>query len=164
MKTGFLVLMTFLFIKMHAQQPRQALLRKVTATEVRTMIDSASGPMIINFWATWCGPCIREIPWFDSIIAVKNAPVRLLLVSLDSRNAYPFQLSSFVKSRGYKGEVVYLDDHNIKQYTATIEPRWKGVIPASIFVNHNTGYYQVFNEQIPKQRFGLELEKLMSPR
>ncbi|MCW3105828.1 MAG: hypothetical protein JWQ09_334 [Segetibacter sp.] len=156
----FVVLIVLLFSKAEAQTGTGTAIRKVSAKEVKAMIDHSTGPMIVNFWATWCGPCIREIPWFDSIIAMKNSPVKLVLVSLDYKSEYPRQLTAFVKKHGYKGEVVYLDDANIESYIQTIEPKWKGAIPASIFVNNSTKYYQLFNEQIPKQRFEMELDKL----
>lgn len=148
-------------VQSHSQQVKVAPIRKVSAKEVKAMIDSSSGPMIVNFWATWCAPCIHEIPWFDSIIAMKNAPVKLVLVSLDYKTAYPNELAAFVQKHGYKGEVVYLNETNIQSYIQTIEPKWKGAIPASIFVNNVNKYYQLYNEQIPKQRFEMELDKLM---
>jgi thiol-disulfide isomerase/thioredoxin len=142
-----------------AQAGSMTSIKKVTAKEVKKMIDNSTGPMIVNFWATWCGPCIREIPWFDSIMTKKNSPVKLVLVSVDFKSEYS-KLAAFVKKHGYKGEVLYLDETDADKYTATIEPKWKGAIPASIFVNNATKYYQVFTEQIPKQRFEMELDKL----
>jgi thiol-disulfide isomerase/thioredoxin len=161
LKRGF-ILATILFFCSNANAQNADLnIKKLSAKEVKTIMDSSKGPTIINFWATWCGPCIREITWFDSIIAAKNAPVKLLLVSLDFPDAYPGKLAAFVKKQGYKGEVVYLAEPYVNVFIPIIEKKWNGAIPASIFIDNSKKYYQVFNTQLTKQRFNIELEKLM---
>jgi thiol-disulfide isomerase/thioredoxin len=137
-------------------------IRKVSAKDVRAIMDSSSRPTILNFWATWCGPCVREIPYFDSIIAAKNAPVKLILVSLDFPESYPNKLTAFVKKQGYKGEVVYLAESDADVFIPIIEKNWTGAIPASIFLDNNKKKYEIHNSQLTRQRFALELDKLLN--
>lgn len=138
-----------------------AQIRKVSIKDVKQIMDTTRGPLIVNFWATWCGPCIREIPYFDSIIMAKNAPVKLILVSLDFPDAYPKQLTSFVKKQGYKGDVVFLAETNPDYFCPLIDKQWEGAIPASVFVNNSKKTYQFFGHQLTRERFELELEKLV---
>lgn len=137
-------------------------IKKVSIKDVRQMIDTSTGPLIVNFWATWCGPCIREIPYFDSLIAIKNAHVKLLLVSLDFPDAYPKQLASFVKKQGYKGDVVFLAETDADYFCPIIDKQWNGAIPASVFINNSKKQYKFFGSQLTRQRFALELDKLVS--
>ncbi len=85
-----------------------------------------------------------------------------MLVNLDLPSAYPKQLTAFVKKQGYKGEIVFLDETNATYFIPVIEKKWKGEIPASIFINNSKKYYQVFNQQLPPKRFELELDKLVN--
>lgn len=130
------------------------------AKDVRQIMDTSTCPLIINFWATWCGPCVRELEYFDSIIDAKKVAVKLLLVSLDFPESYPHALTAFVRKKGYKGEVVYLNESDADKFIPVIEPKWNGAIPASIFLNNAKKYYQLFNHQLTRERFALELEKL----
>jgi thiol-disulfide isomerase/thioredoxin len=148
--------------------PAVGIIKKVSAEDVKVIMDTTSVPMIVNFWATWCGPCIREIAWFDSIVSRENSQqgsrIKLLLVSVDFPTAYPGQLTAFVKKQGYKGEVVFLNETNTHHYVPVIDKKWTGEIPASIFINKPQKYYQLFNQQLPPKRFEVEVGKLVGSR
>jgi thiol-disulfide isomerase/thioredoxin len=141
--------------------PVLPVIKKVSIKDVRSIMDTTSGPLIVNFWATWCGPCIREIPYFDSLIAVKGKPVKLLLVSLDFPEAYPKQISSFVSKQGYKGEVVYLNEKDADYFCPVVNKKWTGAIPVSVFINNDKKSQEFFGFQLTRERFALELDKLL---
>ena len=143
---------------LHAQQSSTSI-PKLTAKQVRQLIDTSTVPTIVNFWASWCGPCIREIPYFEE--QVKGTPIRLVLVSIDYPEAYSKTLKEFVLRKGYTSQVIYLDETDPEVFLPIIDKQWSGAIPASIFVDNSKKFYRFFNSQLTEQRLALELRALL---
>lgn len=138
-------------------------IKKVKIDELVTMIDTSSTPIIVNFWASWCQPCVHEIPWFEKAVAeLKDKHVKVLLVSLDFANDYKNKvLQKFVKEQGYTSSVVWLDETNADKFCPKIDSAWDGSIPVTLMVNNKTKYRQFFEFQLKEERFKLELAKLI---
>ncbi|WP_136466291.1 TlpA family protein disulfide reductase [Flagellimonas onchidii] len=93
---------------------------------------------IINFWATWCKPCIEELPYFEKVYEEqKGNNVELVLVSLDMPSMWKTRLEPFVEKKGLKGKVVILDDPKQNEWIPKIDEAWGGGIPATLIYNKN---------------------------
>ena len=91
---------------------------------------------IINFWATWCKPCIEELPFFEKTFEEqKENNVELILVSLDMPSMWKSRLVPFVEKRDLKGQVVILDDPKMNDWIPKLDKDWEGGIPATLIYN-----------------------------
>lgn len=103
---------------------------------------------VINFWATWCKPCIKELPYFDSLAAYfPSEKIKVVLVSLDFQEKLEKVLKPFVANKNIKSEVVLFDDQQSDFWINDINQNWSGAIPATLIYN-NAGrwfYEKEFN-------------------
>lgn len=130
-------------------------------TDVENMINAKNGDvLVINFWATFCKPCVAEIPSFIKITdKYKTDQVKLYLVSLDLPSAYPKKIASFSKEKKFNTNIAWLEETNADYFCPKIDQSWSGSIPATLIVNTKTGY-RFFNEGEMKEAvFEAELKK-----
>ncbi len=91
---------------------------------------------IINFWATWCKPCIKELPAFEKINEqYKGQKVKVVLASLDFPDKVEKQVIPFIKKYDLKSEVVLLDDPDANSWIPKVSEEWSGAIPATVILN-----------------------------
>lgn len=91
---------------------------------------------VVNFWATWCAPCIKEIPHFEKLNAnYKNKNVEVLLVSLDFPFNYDKKLKPYIEKHKLQSKVVALDDPDMNSWMSKVNEEWTGAIPITIIYN-----------------------------
>lgn len=101
---------------------------------------------IVNFWAMWCAPCIKELPILKEF--EKNNPnVEITLVSLDFPEDIETRLKPFLERKGITSKVVLLDDPDQNSWINKIDPNWSGAIPFTIIFNNEnrTFHERAFN-------------------
>lgn len=124
-------------------------------TDVEKYMNSGKDEvLVINFWATFCKPCVAEIPSFIEITdKYEDQNVKLLLISLDLPSFYPKKIAAFAQKNNWKADIVWLDETNADYFCPKIDPKWSGSIPSTLIINPKTGYRKFFEEEIEKDVF-----------
>lgn len=90
---------------------------------------------VVNFWATWCKPCVAELPAFDKLQRSMSGKVKVLLVSLDSPSERTTTVQTFVTRRNLSAEVCLLNEPRPHTWIDRIDPDWSGAIPCTLILN-----------------------------
>jgi len=94
--------------------------------------ESREQVVLVNFWATWCKPCIQELPYFESLNHDKReTKLKVLLVSLDMEKE---RAENYAQKKQLESEVLYLDEVDFNRWIDQISPDWSGAIPATLMI------------------------------
>jgi thiol-disulfide isomerase/thioredoxin len=100
---------------------------------------------VINFWATWCSPCVKEIGFFEEVhTSFKDSKVKVILVSLDFPNQLERRLIPFLEEKEISASVMLMTDLDYNSWIDRVDKSWSGAIPATLIFNQED---RVFLEQ-----------------
>lgn len=113
--------------------------------DIAPVLDQRDGrTYVVNFWATWCQPCVAELPYFEQL-ATEKPEVEIVMVSLDFKRDIRTKLKKFVEERPFSLPVVALADTDYNAWIGQVDQRWGGAIP--ITVVYRDGKRKFHNEQ-----------------
>jgi len=127
----------------------QSSVKVVNYEELEELIEEdTQNHKIFNFWATWCKPCIKELPYFEKITRTHPSDeVKVYLVSLDFVENLESRVIPFVKKKELQSEILLLDEVDFNDIINDISADWSGAIPATLFVNASTGQRYFYEKE-----------------
>lgn len=130
----------FLFLLISGSLPMYG--QEATVVNFKTLdtLLKSSAPeiIVINFWATWCGPCIKELPHFEKLNAAADPGIKVVLVNLDYADKVE-KVNSFLRIKKIKTPVLLLDEIDYNSWIEKVDKNWSGAIPATLVLNTATG-------------------------
>jgi len=132
--------------------------QQIKLKDLQHIIASPSDNIqVFNFWATWCAPCVKEIPLFEKLNQ-DNKGVDVTLVSMDfDLDPNPEKVYRFVARKNLQSKVVILAESDPNSWIDKIDKNWSGALPATLVVNTKTGKRKLVQKEL---REG-DLEKLI---
>ncbi len=157
---AFILLLPIYFGQISVAQP---LIRVIKFPDLESYFDRENDTLyVINFWATWCRPCVAELPFFDDA-AEKYAEdqVQVLLVSLDFVDEIDGRVAEYIARREPQSPILLLDELNANSWIDKVAAEWTGAIPATIFVNKKQGIREFHQGDYTRQELFKKLEELI---
>lgn len=160
-KNSFLAIALLLFVFANAQ--KKPAVYKIDDL-LKRIHNNSDTVYVVNFWATWCKPCVAELPEFEKLnIETTHAnmgkKVKVLLVSMDFKENISDKLVPFLQKNNYATECVLLDEVDGNSFINKINPKWSGAIPATFITKQNRKQEEFVEKKLHYEDLKLFLDK-----
>lgn len=144
-KVLFIITFQFIFISIYSQ--------KIEVYKIDNLLNrihnNSDTTYIVNFWATWCKPCVDELPDFERIDSIYNKQkIKVLLMSLDFKEELNSKLKPFIMKHKFKSECNILDEANGNDFINKISESWSGAIPATVITKQNKSVNEFYEKKL----------------
>jgi thiol-disulfide isomerase/thioredoxin len=137
-------------------------LRTVTAKQVRALVDENKGKVVVvNFWATWCPPCVREFPaLIKAYDQYHGKGVNMIAVSMNSPEEKA-EIEEFLKAHK-PSFPVYIKDAQDEKFNETVLKGWFGEMPMTLVFDANGKRVLAHSAEITFEKISSTLDPLLS--
>jgi thiol-disulfide isomerase/thioredoxin len=158
-KNNFLILFVFFAFASFAQRPSVYKIDEL----LKRIHNKSDTIYVLNFWATWCKPCVQEMPEFESFFRQnKPALVKIILVNMDFKEDLDKKLVPFLEKNQFSSEVILLDEVNGENFINKINKQWSGAIPATYFTYKDKKKEEFFEKKVTLELLNSTMNSFIS--
>lgn len=136
-------------------------IKVIDVAQLEEILNEPSDKLrIINFWATWCKPCIAELPYFEAAREkYKTEEVEFLLISVDFADILETKVKKFAQKKNLQSKLYLLDELDANKWVDKVSTRWQGDIPATLVVNNAKGIRDFHAKEFNQESLNALIEK-----
>ena len=126
--------------------------------DLQKILNSRSGQIqVINFWATWCAPCIKDLPLLEKLNTSNDLNAKITLINLDYADEVD-KVNEFIARKNIRSDVLLLDEVDYNSWIDKVAKEWSGAIPATLILNPKSGKRKFIEGELKEG----ELEKVIT--
>jgi thiol-disulfide isomerase/thioredoxin len=135
---------------------------QIDDAKIKELLKPNGKPLLVNFWATWCGPCREEFPDLVRIDAEYRPRIDFITVSLDFPEELNTSVPQFLTEMNAQMPAYLLTSSDENTLISTISKNWNGALPFTILYNKQG--HPAFTRQgkVDHQTLKNEIEKAIS--
>ncbi len=156
----FLTALLISFTLCQAAAPT-TLVRVDETTYPKTVALKKGKVLLVNFWATWCEPCRKEVPELSKMYtALKGKGFELMTISADEpedeKAAIAFLAKAGIGDPAYRKQA-----KNDDKFISGIDAEWSGALPALILYDKSGKKVKVWIGETDLKQIEVEIKKLL---
>ena len=138
MKNFFSLFIVFFLLLIAVETTEGQKVTEIRIPDLEKILSAKEDKLfVINFWATWCPPCVKELPHFQKVAKEYHRDdVSFLLVSIDFPSQIESHLMPFLNRNDVELDVAIMMDTDQNEWIDKVDPSWQGNIPVTLMLNN----------------------------
>ena len=163
MRTNILTLIGSILLFLPLFAPAQSI-EIIDFPQFEERVDRSYDTLYIyNFWATWCGPCIKELPYFTQLETnYSQQKVKVEYISLDLIEQLDGAVKTMVSKKLPHSKVLLLDAPKYHEWIDKVHPDWSGAIPATLFTYNKREIYEFQQKSFTYEELSSQVDAFLS--
>lgn len=131
---------------------------------LQQILDKSSDSLlIVNFWATWCKPCVTELPYFNQIAArYADRKVKVVLVNLDGLSKLNTRVQPFLAKRKTSGISLFLlDADQDENWIERVSADWSGALPFTMMIDSKQRQRKTYEKSFTLTELNAEVNSII---